>query len=180
MRQDCGRQSLGRQRTAQEGLGTKRPWQRKSRASVSQLCCRGASARHAGTPSIVICNKEIGGWGSPGKSGKRSKEQRTYGFSSFQGSNRDVHVPLGHSDLRRTLPKHGEGSVGPAYPAQTTWKPCTAVFPLPFPVLNHAVTICMPVGPLGPGRRKRWEHPHRLGSSGKVLPGVCGGGGPGL
>lgn len=53
-------------------------------------------------------------------------------------------------------------------------------FPLPFPVLNHTVTICMPAGPLGPGRRKRWEHPHRLGASGKVLPGVCEGGGPGL
>lgn len=65
-------------------------------------------------------------------------------------------------------------------PAQPTWKPCTAVSPLPFPVLNHTVTIGMPVGPLGPGRRKRWEHPHRLGASGKVLPGVCEGGGPGL
>lgn len=181
MKQDCGRQSLGRKRTAQEGLGTKRPWQRKSRASASQLRCRGASARHAGAPSIVIRNKEIGGWGSPGKSGKRSKEQRTYGFSSFQGSNGDVHVPLGHIDLRRALPKRGTGSVGPARSCPAYMETLHCRFPSAlFPVLNHTVSICMPVGPLGPRRRKRWEHPHRLGASGKVLPGVCEGGGPGL
>lgn len=75
MRQDCGRWSLGRKRTAQEGLGTNRPWQRKSRASVVQLCCRGTSARHAVAPSIFICDKEVGGWGSLENSGKRSKSK---------------------------------------------------------------------------------------------------------